>query len=79
MQSYKCMHDSYGCLFLSSRTYVAIYAYGKIVYVISEKTSERNRVCMIAMAASSFTPPEPVSGKIIHVISPHYNKIQNVK
>ena len=26
---------------------------------------------MIAMAASSF-PPEPISGKIIHVISAHY-------
>ena len=27
---------------------------------------------MIAMAASSFSPPEPISGKIVHVISPHY-------
>ena len=32
---------------------------------------------MIAMAASSF-PPEPISGKIIHVISPHYIRFQNL-
>ena len=29
---------------------------------------------MIAMAASSF-PPEPISGKIIHVINPHYSYV----
>ena len=42
--------------------------------VAVKKTSECNdiSVCMIAMAASSF-PPEPISAKIIHVISPHYS------
>ena len=40
--------------------------------LLVKKTSKCNSVCMIAMAASSFSPPEPISGKIIHVISPHY-------
>ena len=47
------------------------YISGKIVHVISEKTSKcyhKLSVCMIAMAASSFSPPKPINGKIIHVI-----------
>ena len=47
------------------------YISGKIVRVISEKTSECNHIAK-CMHDSYGSISKPISRKIIHVISPHY-------